>query len=158
MYLIRCNITILYLLSERKVLSLYITGQSHLFDFHVISMLLSGFTFFKYKKDVISTTDENFGSPSSNLRTDNTKNVLKLRDTIITKKLKRLNNKIFALPMNKTKNNVSFLYQRHYPETLVNELDFNNVIKIASKSLEVIESVGQIILDNTSSMKTLQLH
>ena len=60
--------------------------------------------------------------------------------------------------MNKTKNNVSFLYQRHYPETLVNELDFNNVIKIASKSLEVIESVGQIILDNTSSMKTLQLH
>lgn len=55
--------------------------------------------------------------------------------------------------MNKTKNNVSFLYQRHYPETLVNELDFNNVIKIASKSLEVIKPVGQIILDNASSMK-----
>ena len=111
------------------------------------------FTFFKYKKDVISTTDENFGSPSSNLRTDNTKNVLKLRDTIITKKLKRLNNKIFALPMNKTKNNVSFLYQRHYPETLVNELDFNNVINIASIGLEVIKPVVQVILDNTSSVK-----
>ena len=55
--------------------------------------------------------------------------------------------------MNKTKNNVSFLCQRYYSETLVNELDFNNVIKIASKSLEVIKPVGQIILDNASSMK-----
>ena len=55
--------------------------------------------------------------------------------------------------MNKTKNNVSFLCQRHYSETLVNALDFNNVIKIASKSLEVIKPVGQIILDNASSMK-----
>ena len=55
--------------------------------------------------------------------------------------------------MNKTKNNVSFLCQRHYPETLVNELDFNNVINIASIGLEVIKPVVQVILDNTSSVK-----
>ena len=55
--------------------------------------------------------------------------------------------------MNKTKNNVSFLYQRHYPETLVNELEFNNVINIASIGLEVIKPVVQVILDNTSSVK-----
>ena len=55
--------------------------------------------------------------------------------------------------MIKTKNNVSFLYQRHYPETLVNELDFNNVINIASIGLEVIKPVVQVVLDNTSSVK-----
>ena len=99
------------------------------------------FTYFKYKQDVISATDEKFGSPSSNLRTENSKNPLKVKYLITTEKLKMLKIKFFALPINKSKNNVSFFCQRHYAETLVNKLDLNNVINITSINLEVIKPV-----------------
>ena len=102
-------------------------------------------SFSECKRTVISALDEKISHLSIKLATGNSKNILGLRDEIITEELKMLQNKFAVAPIDKASGNVTFVGQRHYVQVLINEIGQNNVNKIISACMKVIKPVDKIV-------------
>lgn len=78
---------------------------------HKYSFTTSSFS--ELKQAVMPAITEKISHLSAKLTTKNGKNLLKLKDEIITEKLKMLHNKFAVVPVDKASGNVAFVCQKH---------------------------------------------
>ena len=96
---------------------------------------------------MISAIDEQISHLSNRVTTEKSIYTLKLKDEIIIEELKRLHNKSVVVPIEKARGNIASVWQSHYTQVLIKELDLNYVNNInstyakANKPLDKIASV-----------------
>lgn len=98
---------------------------------------------------MISVIDEKLSNLSTKVTTEKIKNTVKLKDEIITKKLKMLHKK-FVVLIDNVSGNVAFICQMPYVQALINELGLNNTTQTFTKTTKLVEKV---VSENMSFLK-----
>lgn len=101
---------------------------------------------------MISVIDEKLSNLSTKVTTEKIKNTVKLKDEIITKKLKMLHKK-FVVLIDNVSGNVAFICQMPYVQALINELGLNNLNNTTQTFTKTTKLVEKVISENMSFLK-----
>lgn len=101
---------------------------------------------------MISVIDEKLSNLSTKVTTEKIKNTVKLKDEIITKKLKMLHKK-FVVLIDNVRGNVAFICQMPYVQALINELGLNNLNNTTQTFTKTTKLVEKVVSENMSFLK-----
>ena len=101
---------------------------------------------------MISVIDEKLSNLSTKVTTEKIKNTVKLKDEIITKKLKMLHKK-FVVLIDNVRGNVAFICQMPYAQALINELGLNNLNNTTHTFTKTTKLVEKVVSENMSFLK-----
>lgn len=101
---------------------------------------------------MISVIDEKLSNLSTKVTTEKIKNTVKLKDEIITKKLKMLH-KQFVVLIDNVSGNVAFICQMPYVQALINELGLNNLNNTTQTFTKTTKLVEKVVSEDMSFLK-----